>query len=130
MMTREEYMLQKQEIDELMKQTRIAEKKETAAVNEDYDLRLRDLSDAYRRQRQALFEERDAKRLQIEGRYKDERRALWVKDCELVNQWRSQLNIDEITPPPLAEGSSLTRKEVRYEGFWKIIRIRCARSKG
>ena len=51
MMTREEYMLQKQEIDELMKQTRIAEKKETAAVNEDYDLRLRDLSDAYRRQR-------------------------------------------------------------------------------
>lgn len=99
MMTREEYMLQKQEIDELMKQTRTAEKRETAAVNEDYDLRLRDLSDAYRRQRQALFEERDAKRLQIEGRYKDERRALWVKDCELVNQWRQQLVNGEVTPP-------------------------------
>lgn len=112
MMTREEYMLQKQEIDELMKQTRIAEKRETAAVNDEYELRLQDLADAYRRQRQALFEERDAKRLQIGGRYKDERRALWVKDCELVSQWRSQLNIGEITPPPLAEDSSLTRKEV------------------
>lgn len=99
MMTREEYMLQKQEIDELMKQTRIAEKKETAAVNDDYDLRLRDLGDAYRRQRQALFGERDQQRLQIENRYKDERRALWVKDCELVARWRSQLNIGEITPP-------------------------------
>ena len=92
MMTREEYMLQKQEIDEQMKQTRTAEKKETAAVNDEYELRLRDLGDAYRKQRQALFEERDAKRLEIESRYKDERRALWVKDCELVSQWRLQLN--------------------------------------
>ena len=99
MMTREQYMLLKQEIDEQMKQTRIAEKRETAAVNDEYELRLRDLGDAYRRKRQALFDERDQKRLEIENRYKDERRALWVKDCELVSQWRSQLNIGEITPP-------------------------------
>lgn len=99
MMTREEYMLQKQEIDEQMKQTRTAEKKETAAVNDDYELRMRDLADAYRRQRQALFEERDQKRTEIESRYKDERRALWVKDCELVSRWRSQLVNGEVTPP-------------------------------
>lgn len=111
MMTREEYMLQKQEIDELMKKTRIAEHTEVAALNEDYELRLHDLADAYRRQRQALFEERDAKRLQIEGRYKDERRALWVKDCELVARWRSQLNIGEIGLPAMDE-SVMMRKEV------------------
>ena len=91
MMTREQYMLQKQEIEGQMKRTRIAEKRETAAINDEYELRLRDLSDAYRRQRKALFEERGQKRLEIENHYKDERRSLLVKDCELVSQWRAQL---------------------------------------
>lgn len=102
--TREQYMLRKQEIDEQMKQTRKQEKADTAALNEDYDLRLHDLCDAYRRQRQKLFEERDAKRLEIESRYKDQRRALWVEDCQLVSQWRAQLNNGEITPPTTTNG--------------------------
>lgn len=98
MMTREEYMLRKHEIDEQMKQTRIAQHADTATVNEDYDLRLRDLSGAYRRQRQALYEERNAKQLEIEERYKDKRRALWNEDCELVRQWRQQLQVENTLP--------------------------------
>ena len=45
MMTREQFILQKQEIEEQMRQTRVAEKKDMAAVNREYELRLRDLSD-------------------------------------------------------------------------------------
>lgn len=111
MMTREQYMLLKHEIDERMAQTRKQEKAETAEVNDEYELRLHDLGEAYRKQRQALFAERDARRQEISERYKDERRALWAEDCELVGQWRRQLNIGagEITPP--SDGGELHDKE-------------------
>lgn len=99
MITREEYMLKKLEIEEKMKKSRTDQHNEIAAVNEEFGLRLRDLSDAYRRQRNALFEERDAKRLEIEGKFKDQRRDLWIEDCVLVSQWRSQLKEVELTPP-------------------------------
>lgn len=137
MMTREQYMLRKQEIDEQMKQTRTREKADTAALNEDYELRLRDLGNAYRRQRQKLFEERDARRLEIESQYKEQRRALWVEDCELVSQWRKQLisqpqqenenrsvgaqdnetlsTVARRILPPLLEEGSLTKEDVSHE---------------
>ena len=113
MMTREQYMLLKHEIDERMAQTHAAQHDETAALSLEYERRIGELCSAYHRQRQALCDERTAKRREIENRYKDERRALWAEDCELVSQWRSQLNMGagEITPPPAMEESSMTRKE-------------------
>lgn len=98
MMTREEYILKKYEIDYQMKKTRISEHTEKAALNENYELCLRDLKDSYHRKRQALLEERDAKRMEISDRFKDQRRALWTEDCELVSRWRSQLDNVELTP--------------------------------
>ncbi|MBQ7987357.1 MAG: hypothetical protein IJ253_02450 [Bacteroidaceae bacterium] len=110
MMTREQFILQKQEIEEQMRQTRVAEKKDLAAVNNEYELRLRDLYDDYRKQRQACLEARGWSRLKVENHYKDQRRKLWVKDCELVSRWRAQLNNvkDETSPP--AEDRGLTEE--------------------
>lgn len=91
MMTREQYILRKQEIEERMKESRRAQHNETAALNEKFEQALRDVDDERRRKRQALFDERNNLRLEIEGRYKDVRRALWTEDVQLVAQWREGL---------------------------------------
>ncbi len=95
MITREQYILQKQDIEERMKQSRLRQQNEIAAINEVFELRLRDCSDEYRRRRQAIFDERAAQRLEIDSKYKDVRRALWAEDVQLVEEWRSGLRVDE-----------------------------------
>lgn len=102
MMTREQYIMRKADIEAQMKQTRRDEQNEVKAVNEQYELRLQDENNEHRRRRQAIFDERDAARLEVESHYKDLRRALWSQDVQLVEEWRAGLRRDEvqITPPP------------------------------
>ena len=121
MMTREEYIRRKADIEAAMGQSRRDQHHELAALNEQYELRLREEGDEYRRRRQAIFDERDAARQEIEEKYKDVRRDLWSQDVQLIEEWRKGLRRDETTPPT-TEGhtsesatSSLTRKEANYE---------------
>ncbi len=106
-----------------MKKSRRDQHNELAALNEQYELRLRDETDEHRRRRQAIFDERDAARMEIEGRYKDVRRELWTQDIQLVEEWLKGLRQDEveITPPTTggltsdSATSSLTGKEASHE---------------
>lgn len=91
MMTREEYVMRKADIEAAMKQSRRDQHNELAALNELFEMRLRDEDDEHRRRRQVIFEERDAARLEVEERYKDLRRVLWKQDAELVEEWRKGL---------------------------------------
>ena len=94
MITRQEFMRRKAEIEERMKQSRLAQQKEVRILNEEFDNRLEELALAHRRRRQALFLERDRKRLDIECRYKNIRMSLFIEDSDLVSQWREQLSPD------------------------------------
>ena len=100
MMTREQYIMRKADIEAAMKQSRRDQHNELAALNEQYELRLRDETDEHRRRRQAIFDERDAARLEIEGKYKDVRRELWTQDVQLVEEWRKGLRQDEVEFTP------------------------------
>lgn len=101
MMTREQYILRKTDIEAQMKQTRRDQHNKLAALNEQFEARLRDHTAEYRRQRQAIFDEREKQRLEIENHYKDIRRSLWTEDIQLVEEWRAGLRQDEVqvTPP-------------------------------
>ncbi len=91
MMTREDYIMRKQDIEEQMKQSRRNQHNELAILNEEIEDRLRDTADEYRRKRQAIFDEREEKRMEIDSRYKDVRRKLWAEDVQLVAEWRAGL---------------------------------------
>lgn len=97
MLTREEYIMRKNELEDAMRQSRRDQSRAVAALNDEYELKLRDASDEYRRRRQAIFDERDTKRLEIDVHYKNIRRDLWSQDVALVSEWRAGLT--EITPP-------------------------------
>lgn len=97
MMTREEYIRRKADIEAAMGQSRRDQHHELAALNEQYELRLREEGDEHRRRRQAIFDERDAARQEIEEKYKDVRRDLWSQDVQLVEEWRKGLRRDEVT---------------------------------
>ena len=101
MLTREVFMLKKTDLDNRMHQTKVDERKKIAAVNEEYEQRMKDEYLAYRAKRNTLIAERDMKRLEIENKYKTERRNIWAEDCELVQHWRSQVGI---TPPNSTDG--------------------------
>ena len=97
MMTREEYIRRKADIEAAMGQSRRDQHHELAALNEQYELRLREEGDEHRRRRQAIFDERDAARQEIEEKYKDVRRDLWSQDAQLIEEWRKGLRRDEVT---------------------------------
>lgn len=103
-MTREQYIMRKADIEAAMKQSRRDEHNETAAVNEKYELLLRDETDEHRRRRQKIFDERDAARLEIESKYKDVRRELWTQDVQLVEEWRAGLRQNEVKAPLTTDG--------------------------
>ena len=97
-MTKEDYMTARWSIDDRMRQLRLAQHAEVAAINTDYDERMMDLAEAYRHQRQKLHQEHVRKRQDVTDAYKARRRALWAEECDLVSQWRSQLgNPDDTT---------------------------------
>lgn len=89
-MTREEFILQKQEIEEQMMQSRLDEHNAIAKINEKFEERLRILADDYRKCRETIFEERDFARREKKNEYKNKRTELFLKDCELIDQWRAQ----------------------------------------
>lgn len=91
MMTNEDYMTARQSIDDRMRQLRLAQHAEVAAINTDYDERMMDLAEAYRHQRRKLYQERVRKCQDVTDAYKARRRALWAEERDLVSQWRSQL---------------------------------------
>lgn len=95
-MTRDVFMARKTDLECRMRQARIDESAKKKELNIEYEDRMQDLLISYRRQRQALMEERDMKRIEIENVYKMKRREILAEDCELVNEWRMQL---DLTPP-------------------------------
>jgi len=109
MLTREEYIMRKNELEDAMRQSRKDQSRILAALNDEYELKLRDASDEYRRKRQAIFDERDAKRLEIDGHYKSIRRDLWSQDVELVSEWRAGLSV---MTPACSDGERLDMNAV------------------
>lgn len=99
MMTNKDYMTARQSIDDRMRQLRLAQHAEVAAINTDYDERMMDLAEAYRHQRQKLYQERVRKCQDVTDAYKARRRALWAEECDLVSQWRSQLGTTRLSDP-------------------------------
>ena len=103
-MTREDFMMKKVDIETRMHQTRIDERKAIKAMTLQFEDRLQDEQEKFRKQRNSIMEERDMKRVEIENEYKQRRRELWAEDCELVDQWRRQLGDMYITPPTSGDG--------------------------
>ena len=96
MLTREEYIMRKNELEDAMRQSHKDQSRAVATLNCEYEMKLRDASDEYRRKRQAIYDERDRLRLEIEGHYKGIRRDLWSQDVELVAEWRAGLEMNAV----------------------------------
>lgn len=102
MMTRMEYIDRKMSIEQRMKQTRKDESEQRKAVD---DARIeqdrREYQEYIDRKKQRAAECK-AKCDEITEHFKDLRRAIWTEDVELVEEWRSQLRVDEVNviPPP------------------------------
>lgn len=98
-LTREEYMMKKVDIENRMHQTRVDEAAAKKDVNLHYEDLMQDELARYRQRRQQLMDERELKRTEVANQYKQRRREIWAEDCELVAQWRSQLGESFFTPP-------------------------------
>ena len=91
-MTREEFMLRKEEIDNLMKEARTREARECEEID---DMRIRQvhlMNEQYDAQRGRLSRECRQRCDEIRARYRKERQRLFLQDMELVAAWRNQLN--------------------------------------
>ena len=94
-MTREEFMLRKEEIDNRMKETRTMEARECEEID---DMRIRQIhlmNEQYDAQRERLKKECRDRCDEIRARYRKERQRLFLQDMELVAAWRNQLGKEE-----------------------------------
>lgn len=91
MITREEYIMRKNEIEESISQSRRDQHRELVALNDKFEMRLQDERNEYRRRIQVIYDERAAARLEIDNKHKRLRRELWEQDSLLVAEWRNNL---------------------------------------
>lgn len=92
MMTREQFMTRKNEIEERMGETRRKKSRECKDVYEMHQRQMHLLHEQYEEQRKRLNKECMDRCDEIRARYKKERQQLFLEDMELVAAWRNQLN--------------------------------------
>lgn len=92
MMTREQFMTRKEEIQERMGETRRKESRECQDLDEMCQRQVRLLREQYEEQRKRLEKECRDGCDEIRFRYKKVRQQLFFEDLELVAAWRNQLN--------------------------------------
>ena len=90
-MTREEFMLRKEEIQDLMKETRTREARECEEIDDMQIRQIHLMKEQYDAQRERLKKECRDRCDKIRAKYRKERQRLFLQDMELVAAWRNQL---------------------------------------
>ena len=92
MMTYEEFMNKKKELEAQMRQLKFDEGEARESLMRRYTDAFDNLREEMKKRREQLFIERSHDLLLLQEEYKARRTELWAKDTKLVLQWRSQLN--------------------------------------
>lgn len=92
MMTYEEFMNKKMEIEAQMRKLKFDEGEARESLMRRYTDAFDNLREEMKKRREQLFIERSHDLLLLQEEFKTRRTELWTKDTKLVLQWRSQLN--------------------------------------
>lgn len=92
MMTYEEFMNKKMEIEAQMRQLKFDEGEARESLMRRYTDAFDNLREEMKKRRKQLFIERSHDLLLLQEEFNTRRTELWAKDTKLVLQWRSQLN--------------------------------------
>ena len=92
MMTYEEFMNKKMEIEAQMRKLKFDEGEARESLMRRYTDAFDELREEMKKRREQLFIERSHDLLLLQEEFKTRRTELWKKDTKLVLQWRSQLN--------------------------------------
>ena len=92
MMTYEEFMNKKMEIEAKMRKLKFDEGEARESLMRRYTDAFDNLREEMKKRREQLFIERSHDLLLLQEEFKTRRTELWTKDTKLVLQWRSQLN--------------------------------------
>ena len=92
MMTYEEFMNKKMEIEAKMRKLKFDEGEARESLMRRYTDAFDELREEMKKRREQLFIERSHDLLLLQEEFKTRRTELWKKDTKLVLQWRSQLN--------------------------------------
>lgn len=92
MMTYEEFMNKKMEIEAQMRKLKFDEGEARESLMRRYIDAFDNLREEMNKRREQLFIERSHDLLLLREEFKTRRTELWKKDMKLVLQWRSQLN--------------------------------------
>lgn len=92
MMTYEEFMNKKMEIEAQMRKLKFDEGEARESLMRRYTDAFDNLREEMKKRREQLFIERSHDLLLLQEEFKTRRTELWKKDTKLVLQWRSQLN--------------------------------------
>ena len=92
MMTYEEFMNKKMEIEAKMRKLKFDEGEARESLMRRYTDAFDNLREEMKKRREQLFIERSHDLLLLQEEFKTRRTELWKKDTKLVLQWRSQLN--------------------------------------
>lgn len=92
MMTYEEFMNKKMEIEAQMRKLKFDEGEARESLMRRYTDAFDELREEMKKHREQLFIERSHDLLLLQEEFKTRRTELWKKDTKLVLQWRSQLN--------------------------------------
>jgi hypothetical protein len=92
MMTYEEFMNKKMDIEAQMRKLKFDEGEARESLMRRYTDAFDELREEMKKRREQLFIERSHDLLLLQEEFKTRRTELWTKDTKLVLQWRSQLN--------------------------------------
>ena len=92
MMTYEEFMNKKMDIEAQMRKLKFDEGEARESLMRRYTDAFDNLREEMKKRREQLFIERSHDLLLLQEEFKTRRTELWKKDTKLVLQWRSQLN--------------------------------------
>ncbi len=92
MMTYEEFMNKKMEIEAQIRKLKFDEGEARESLMRRYTDAFDNLREEMKKRREQLFIERSHDLLLLQEDFKTRRTELWTKDTKLVLQWRSQLN--------------------------------------
>lgn len=92
MMTYEEFMNKKMEIEAQMRKLKFDEGEARESLMRRYTDAFDNLREEMKKRREQLFTKRSLDLLLLQEEFKTRRTELWMEDTKLVLQWRSQLN--------------------------------------
>lgn len=94
MMTYEDFMNKKMNIEAQMRQLKFDEGEAMEKLQREYSDLVDELREEMKKRREQLFNAKSRAVQRLKEDFKAKRTELWMEDTKLVVQWRSQLNLE------------------------------------